>query len=429
LPDDSSARPEDDSPGTRRRRYDRVVLWTVFAVALAASLGQLVYLGHEAGVEEHLHENWVIAHNLVTGNGYLLSGRYPTAHKPPVYPLFLALMIRLFGDQPFLAIRIVQAFIVALAAAVAYALFRHLASGRVPLVATALMILSPFLRKVHLWIDSVSMSLAGILIVLLLAIRAQQEPAKTGRFVLLGIATGLLALTLPATLGFAPVIAVWLFFQLPRSARTWKCGIYGVAVVLSLVPWTVRNAIVFGRLIPISSNLKLELWIGNNPDATGGMQNERRESLTEPSGALAKRLEGLGDLDRNDALGQEAWKFIRENPGRFLVLRLKALFYFFCTQSYWLEDDHSLNRILAKTLVIAQSLLAAAGCVLALRRRLPYSALLAGCLAAFTAVYVVTHADIGDRYRLPIDPLLIFFSVYAISVFWPRSVPLRFARR
>jgi 4-amino-4-deoxy-L-arabinose transferase-like glycosyltransferase len=405
------------------------VLWTVFAVALAASLGQLVYLGREAGVEEHLHENWVIAHNLVTGNGYLLSGRFPTAHKPPVYPFFLALMIRLFGDQPFLAIRIVQSFIFAAGAAVAYALFRHLVSGRVALLAAVLVILSPFLRKVHLWIDSVSMSVAGILIVLLLAIQAQRDPARTGRFVLLGVAAGLLALTLPATLGFVPVIGVWLFFQLPPTGRFWKCILYVVTVILCLVPWTVRNAIVFGRLIPVSSNLKLEFWIGNNPEATGGMQNVRRESLTEPRGALAKRLAGLGDLDRNDALGREAWHFIRENPGRFLVLRIKALFYFFCSQSYWLEDDHTLNRVLAKTLVLVQAVLAAAGCALALRRHLPYAGILAGCLAAFTSVYVLTHADIGDRYRLPIDPLLILFSVYALSVFWQWSVPLRIARR
>ncbi len=312
-PDDSSARPEDDSAGTRRRRNDRVVLWTVFAVALAASLGQLVYLGHAAGVEEHLHENWVIAHNLVTGHGYLLSGRFPTAHKPPVYPLFLALMIRLFGDQPFLAIRIVQSFIFALGAAVAYALFRHLVSGRVALVATALMILSPFLRKVHLWIDSVSMSLAGILIVLLLTIRAQQNPAKTGRLVLLGIATGLLANNaLPATLGFAPVIAVWLFFNCRGKNRIWKCAHLLRGRHSLSRPVDRAECDRFGRLVPISPNLKLEFWIGNNPDATGGMQNERRESLTEPSGALAKRLEGLGDLDRNDALGREAWQFIRK---------------------------------------------------------------------------------------------------------------------
>ena len=126
------------------------------------------------------------------------------------------------------------------------------------------------------------MSLAGILVVLLLTIRAQRDPSRRSRFVLLGIANGLLALTLPATLSVVPVIALWLFFHLPRQARVGRCGLYVAGVLLSLIPWTVRNAIVFGRLMPVSSNLKLELWIGNNPDATGAMQNDRREPVTEP---------------------------------------------------------------------------------------------------------------------------------------------------
>ena len=262
--------------------------------------------GHAAAVEEHLHENWVIAHNVATGRGYLLTGASPTAHKPPVYPLFLVLMIRLFGEQPFLAIRIVQSFIFAAAAGVAFVVFRFLVSGRLALLATVLMVISPFLRKVHLWIDSVSMSLAGILIVLLLTILTQRDASRTGRFVLLGIASGLLALTLPATLGFVPVIGLWLAFHLPRQARIGRVSLYVAGVLLALVPWTVRNAIVFGRLMPVSSNLKLEFWIGSNPDATGGMQNERREPVTEPRGALAERLAGLSEVQRNDALGDEA---------------------------------------------------------------------------------------------------------------------------
>lgn len=397
---------------------DGRVFLAIFALALATRLGQLAYMGRDAAVEEHLHENWVIAENVVAGNGFLLSGTSPTAHKPPVYPLFLALMIRLFGDEPFLAIRIVQSFIFAAGTAVAFAVFRYLANGRLALLATVLMVISPFLRKVHLWIDSVSMSLAGILVVLLLTIRAQRDPSRTGGFVLLGIVSGLLALTLPATLGFVPVIALWLFFHLPRQARVGRCCLFVAGVLLSLLPWTVRNAIVFGRIMPVSSNLKLELWIGNNPDATGGMQNDRREPITEPRGALAKRLAGLREADRNDVLGREALRYIWDHPGRFVVLRIKALFYFLCTQSYWLEDDHSLNRMLAKALVVVQAVLAAAGCIAALSRHVPYAGLATGFLGAFTLVYVLTHADIGDRYRLPIDPLLIFFSVYALLALW-----------
>ena len=127
---------------------DGRVFLAIFVLTLATRLANLAYLGRDAAVEEHLHENWLIAHNLVTGNGYLLSGTSPTAHKPPVSPLFLALMIRVFGDQPFLAIRIVQSFIFAAATTVAFAVFRYLANGRVLLLATALMAISPFLRKV-----------------------------------------------------------------------------------------------------------------------------------------------------------------------------------------------------------------------------------------------------------------------------------------
>ena len=117
------------------------------------------------------------------------------------------------------------------------------------------------------------------------------------------------------------------------------------------------------------------------------------------------------------------------HPGRYVILRIKSLFYFLCTQSYWLEDDHSLNRTLAKVLVLVQAVLAAAGCIAALSRHVPYAGLLAGCLGAFTLVYVMTHADIGDRYRLPIDPLLIFFSVYALAAFWQWRFRPQIARR
>ncbi len=90
APDASSSRAEDDPTGKRRRMKDGRVFLAIFVLTLATRLANLAYLGRDAAVEEHLHENWLIAHNLVTGNGYLLSGTSPTAHKPPVSPLFLA---------------------------------------------------------------------------------------------------------------------------------------------------------------------------------------------------------------------------------------------------------------------------------------------------------------------------------------------------
>jgi hypothetical protein len=103
-----------------------------------------------------------------------------------------------------------------------------------------------------------------------------------------------------------------------------------------------------------------------------------------------------------------------------LVLRAKSFFYFLCTQSYWLESDHSWSRLAAKITVLLQGALALIGAALFVRTKQPDAVLLVASAAAFAAVYTLTHGDIGDRYRLPIDPLLILFAVDSLATFWPR---------
>jgi len=60
------------------------------------------------------------------------------------------------------------------------------------------------------------------------------------------------------------------------------------------------------------------------------------------------------------------------------------------------------------------------GAALFVRTKQPDAVLLVASAAAFAAVYTLTHGDIGDRYRLPIDPLLILFAVDSLATFWPR---------
>jgi uncharacterized membrane protein len=241
----------------------------IFAATFAMRLLQLASMGPAASVEENRHENWMIAQNILAGNGFSLNGVGPTAHKPPVYPFFLVFMIRTFGAEPFLAIRVLQAGIFAAATAMAFVLFQTVVSARLAFVATVLMAVSPFLRKVHIWIDSVSFSVLAILVVLLLAIRAQREPARVGRSFVLGLASGFLVLTLATASAMVPVILVWLNRNVAKGLRVRCCGLFLVGILMAVAPWTVRNAVAFGRLIPATSNLKLEIWIGSNPDATG----------------------------------------------------------------------------------------------------------------------------------------------------------------
>src|SRR5205823_6068560 len=45
--------------------------------------------------------------------------------------------------------------------------------------------------------------------------------------------------------------------------------VFIVIAFVCLAPWTVRNYRVFGRIVPVCESGGINLWIGNNPAATG----------------------------------------------------------------------------------------------------------------------------------------------------------------
>jgi hypothetical protein len=69
-----------------------------------------------------------------------------------------------------------------------------------------------------------------------------------------------------------------------------------VATVLVLLPWTVRNEVVLGRLVPVSTGGGKALYVGTYLGA-GGDGPKLRELLLEERPALRARLERGGALD------------------------------------------------------------------------------------------------------------------------------------
>ena len=62
---------------------------------------------------------------------------------------------------------------------------------------------------------------------------------------------------------FSIVALAWGVLTLPgaRGQRAWsRLGVAVLAAGLTVTPWVVRNYLVFGRLIPIKSNLAYELY-------------------------------------------------------------------------------------------------------------------------------------------------------------------------
>jgi hypothetical protein len=104
--------------------------------------------------------------------------------------------------------------------------------------------------------------------------------------------------------------------------------------ILMVSPWTVRNYYALGGFIPIRSNFGLELWIGNNPEATGHTHITPNPDIPDsPFSRLhpylspneQTRLARLGELNYMKEKQKLTLDWIQHNPNRFLILTLKRL--------------------------------------------------------------------------------------------------------
>ena len=256
--------------------------------------------------------------------------------RPPAYPHFLAAVYAL-TDGSYLAPRIVQLAIGLAGAALAYLLaarWLHPVSG---LLAAAGMCFYWAL----LYFETQLLALPLLIFLLLAATyvlgRWSERPGARGGMWLLaagGLVLGLAGLVRANVLLFVLVAAMWAGWVARRSglrlARSAAAGLLLFVVAgLTVLPVTIRNWRVAGVFVPVSANSGINLYIGNNPDATGACAN-RLPGLGEFGSCfdyprLIRRIESktgreMSYIDADAWLRREAKEYIRKNPGRVAKL-------------------------------------------------------------------------------------------------------------
>jgi hypothetical protein len=86
--------------------------------------------------------------------------------------------------------------------------------------------------------------------------------------------------------------------------------------VLTIAPWTIRNAVVMDAFIPVSTNSSATLWVGHNPNADGGPNYATKEVLAPIAGAKGRDFE----VEEARLLRREALEHVVEHPLRELYL-------------------------------------------------------------------------------------------------------------
>ncbi|PTS89968.1 glycosyltransferase [Sphingomonas sp. HMWF008] len=172
-------------------------------------------------------------------------------------------------------------------------------------------------------------SLCALLALALALVWVRRPTGWRGAFAL-GVPAGLLALTQP---GEAPLAALF-GLVLVRQIGLWPVlatGLRGAIIaVVVMLPWWIRNWLLFHAFVPLTTASGASLWIGNNPEATGNWEPPPPELKGLPELAYGRRIQAIAlDWMRThpeDFVRLSVTKFLRAcGISEFGVNRLVAM--------------------------------------------------------------------------------------------------------
>jgi hypothetical protein len=381
----------------------------IFVVAFALRVGFVRLVPYDVLVPHTRWEIEAIAHAVFTRGEFadpyaLPTG--PTAHVPPLYPIILSTIYRVFGLT--LTAGVVAWMLGAAFYAAMYAILPSI--GERFGVGRQAGIIAGCTGAVWVhWLSQVE-ALAGLVLALLLAAFVRRwTDARTSlsRSVLLGIGWGIAFLLKPALL---PILLGCLGFEIwwRRAPGAWHvAALVALGTVLALIPWTVRNYHTFDAVFFVRSNFGLELRVGNHAGAHADIDiSQARVPLRHPrtDETEAAKLRAMGEIAYMRKARAEAVQWIRENPGDFLQLTFARIAYF------WLGPLHDPFMAFWTTLLTG---LAVIGAWHALpRMRDPQRVVTLIPLAGFPLVYYVMAYM--PRYRIPIEWILLLLAGAAV---------------
>jgi 4-amino-4-deoxy-L-arabinose transferase-like glycosyltransferase len=209
---------------------------------------------------EYDHLGW----SLAQGHGFVYPDGNPTTFRFPGYPYLLGLIYLVFGHHH-LAVLLIQAFLGVFAPLFIYLTAKELFPERISRVAGLIAAGYPIFIWYLGWIMSENLFFFLLCLLIYLTVSLKKRPTW-GRLVWLGVIIGILSLTRGVGLPFIGLIPVYIFFYFKGNfgERVIRAAAVGLIAASLLVPWTIRNRVVFGRWMLPSSEAGAVMWMGLN---------------------------------------------------------------------------------------------------------------------------------------------------------------------
>ncbi|QDU35942.1 hypothetical protein Mal4_02240 [Maioricimonas rarisocia] len=391
---------------------NRYGLFAILAIALllrVAAAGSLQWVLDHRLQRSYLIEGdaegyWELAGDVAHGRDYAIYTPPRRALRMPGFPALLAMPIGLFGES-FLAARIWLAIIGTLACGLVYWLGRTTVDHTTGLIAAALCAVSPQLVGFTPLILSETAFAATLLASLVGCAylgRWTNEPFGWKDALLATVCGGLFGLAVyirPSWLLVAPATAaLYVLLKAPRMAGILRGGLLVAAMLISLLPWGIRNHAVTGHFFLTTLWMGPSLYDGLNPEATGASDM----TFFDRDQVLAR---GMSEYEMDQHYRQLAREYAFENPGHVVKLAFNKL------ARYWkpwpnAEQFRDWRLLLLLTAFFLPMITFSLVGAWQLRHQPWVLFLTGGAILYFSALHMVFVSSL--RYRLPAEyPLMV----------------------
>jgi len=397
-------------PNTRRW------LWLILALALVIRLGYVYVqlhhnLFHVATFAPDSERYINLANNLIKRGMYSYEGRESTANDTPGFPLFLAGLRLAFGPG-LLAIYIAQIILSVATVLMVFFIAQACFSDQAGLCAAVLAAIYP-LGFIFV-ATPLTETLYTFLVTSFLAILFKITHGRLWA-VAAGILGGVTILTRPVAAGFIGLVCLILALK-PTSRKLGLLSLAGILLVMA--PWVIRNAVVFGEFIPLSTASGYQIYGGNAPDATGGSNGHMSAGVdfAHPP----EQPQGVSDNEWSKKLTIMGLEVYSSDPMLFFQ-RLPSKIWNMWRPTW---GEASVKNWVAIGAVYLLIWFFALACLISSKCRAPL-------LWGFVLYHVVVHAIIFGivRYRIPVEPALIAIAGGGAVCLWnkirPDSLPAK----
>ncbi len=251
--------------GYKDRKLIPRALIIILSAGVVLRIGLWLWFGGHA-VELHNDERDynILAVNLLKYGEYTFTPGAPTSLRPPLYPVVLAGIYKVFGLENWQAVRAIQSILSLFLVWIVYRLGATAFSEPVGLLAAAGVCFYPSLliyNELLLTEVLFTFLLCWSVLAMVWALKADSLPG----WGLVGVMLGLSALTRSVVWLFPPVLGTYLLFIGPGklTRRLAAAALMGGAFVATIAPWSVRNTQLQKTFVAVDVMGGRNLMMGN----------------------------------------------------------------------------------------------------------------------------------------------------------------------